>query len=59
MTYISEPQSTWDRDPEGTYRWVNAEIDRDVSHGYIVGSEITRFRNAANKCYLAAKKRRS
>ena len=53
------PQSTWDRDPEGTYRKMHALIDQDVKHGYLVGSEIARFRNAANKCYLKAKNRNS
>ena len=49
------PQSTWDRDPERTYRAMHAEIDKDAKDGFLVGSEITRFRNAANKCYLRAK----
>jgi hypothetical protein len=51
------PQSTWDRDPEGTYRKMMAVIDKDAAHGCLVGSEITRFRNAAGKCYLKAKRR--
>lgn len=49
------PQNTWDRDPEGTYRTVNALIDQDEGNGYLVGNEVKRFRNAANKCYLMAK----
>lgn len=52
------PQSTWDRDPEGTYRKMHADIDEDAANGYLVGSEVTRFRSAANKCYLRAKRRR-
>lgn len=51
------PRSTWDRDPERAYRTMLAEIAKDAGNGYLVGSEITRLRNAANKCYLAAKKR--
>lgn len=54
---MTTPQSAWDRDPEGIYREIHAQIDRDVTNGYIVGSEITKLRNAANKCYLKAKRR--
>lgn len=52
------PQSTWDRDPDGAYRAMLREIDRDAANGYLVGSEITRLRNAAGKCYLKAKGRK-
>ena len=52
-----EPQSTWDRDPDGTYRAMLVEIAKDEKNGYLVGSEVTRLRNAAGKCYLKAKKR--
>lgn len=50
------PQSTWDRDPEGTYRKVTTEIDKDVANGYIAGSEAARLYRAAGKCYLKAKR---
>lgn len=50
------PQSTWDRDPEGTYRKMIALIDEDVANGYLVGSEITRMHRAAARCFLRAKR---
>lgn len=49
------PQSTWDRDPSGTLRKMNAEIDRECKNGYLTEGEAARIRNAGRKCFMAAR----
>jgi len=51
------PQSTWDHDPDGTYRKMMSWLDEDEKNGYLVGNVATRLRDAAGKCYLKAKRR--
>ena len=50
------PQSTWDRDPSGTYRKMLAEIARDAENGYLTENEVIRLHRAAAKCWLKAKR---
>lgn len=50
------PRSNWDRDPQGTYRKMNAEIDKEIKNGYLTPSEVRLLRNAANKCYLKSRR---
>jgi len=52
------PQSAWDRDPEGTYRKIMSEIDKDERNGYIYKAEASLLRKAAAKCYLRGKRNR-
>lgn len=52
MPKIRGEGSTWDSDPKGTYRKVNALINQDVKNGYLTKSEERRLRNAADKLYM-------
>jgi hypothetical protein len=52
------PRNDFDRDPEKTYRYIHGEIDKDVKSGYLSKLEERKLRNAANRLYLSAKKRK-
>jgi hypothetical protein len=58
MTISLPPRNEFDRDPEKTYRWVHSMIDEDVKNGYLSKHEERKLRNATNRLYLEAKRRK-